>query len=137
MQFSEFILEIKMQLVQTPHLRFFNECSLLFADDAIVFCGASLDQVTNLFWLLMWFKAILGLKINLDKSEMILVGSVDNLEVLTSKINCKVGELQSFYLGLPLGPLTSQKWYGMRLKSGFAKGSFCGKDNTSLKGDKF
>ncbi|KAL6333095.1 hypothetical protein AAG906_028278 [Vitis piasezkii] len=35
-----------------------------------------------LSWLLMWFKAILGLKINLTKSELILVKRVENLEEL-------------------------------------------------------
>ena len=31
---------------------------LLFANDTIVFWGAFVDQVTNLYWLLMWFEAI-------------------------------------------------------------------------------
>ena len=38
--------------------------------------------MTYLSWLLMWFKAISSLRINLDKSELILVGSVDNLDDL-------------------------------------------------------
>ena len=44
---------------------------LLFVDDIIVFCEASQEQVTFLYWLLMWFEVMLGLKINLEKSEMI------------------------------------------------------------------
>ena len=44
-----------------------------------------------------------GLKTNLEKSEMILVGEVDNLEELACEIGCKVGKLSSSYLGLPLG----------------------------------
>ena len=44
---------------------------LLFIDDIIVFCEASQEQVTFLYWLLMWFEVMLGLKINLEKSEMI------------------------------------------------------------------
>ena len=47
---------------------------LLFVDDTLVFCEASQDQMAYLCWLLMWFKAISGLKINMDKSELILVG---------------------------------------------------------------
>ena len=47
---------------------------LLFTDDILVFCEASLAQMTYLSWLLMWFEAILGLKINLIKSDFILVG---------------------------------------------------------------
>ena len=40
---------------------------LLFADDTLVFCQASQDQLTYLSWLLMWFEAVSGLKINLEK----------------------------------------------------------------------
>ncbi|RVW79858.1 hypothetical protein CK203_041355 [Vitis vinifera] len=40
-------------------------------------------------------------KINLEKSEMVLVGEVDNVENLACKIGCKVGKLPSSYLRLP------------------------------------
>ncbi|RVW12477.1 hypothetical protein CK203_093457 [Vitis vinifera] len=52
---------------------------------------------------LMWFEAISGLNINLEKSEILPVGSVENAEVLASELGCKVGSLPSTYLGLPLG----------------------------------
>lgn len=42
---------------------------LLFVDDNIIFCTASKEQVTFLYWLLMWFEAMLGLKINLKKKK--------------------------------------------------------------------
>ena len=38
------------------------------------------DQLTYLSWLLMWFDVISRLKINLNKSEIILVGNVANVE---------------------------------------------------------
>ena len=38
----------------------------LFVDDTLVFCEASPEQMVFLSWLLMWFEAISGLKINLD-----------------------------------------------------------------------
>ena len=44
---------------------------LLFADDTLVFCKDSQDQMFHLSWLLMWFEASLRLKIDLDKSELI------------------------------------------------------------------
>ncbi|RVW60969.1 hypothetical protein CK203_051348 [Vitis vinifera] len=44
-----------------------------------------------------------GVKINLEKSEMIPMGEVDNLEELACEIGCKVGKLPSSCLGLPLG----------------------------------
>ena len=47
----------------------------------------------------MWFEAISGLKINLDKSELIPVGEVSNAEELVGV----VGSLPSTYPDLPLG----------------------------------
>ncbi|RVW53555.1 hypothetical protein CK203_092413 [Vitis vinifera] len=44
-----------------------------------------------------------NLRINLDKSEFIPVGSVENAEELVAAIGCKVGSLPTTYLGLPLG----------------------------------
>ena len=55
---------------------------LLFVDDTIAFCGVSLDYITNLYWLLMWFEVILGVKISLERREMISIGSVDNVDSL-------------------------------------------------------
>ena len=76
---------------------------LLFADDTLVFCDTSQDQMTYLSWLLMWFEAISDLRINLDRSEILLVGRVENLEVLALEVGCKVGKLPTSYLGVPLG----------------------------------
>ena len=59
--------------------------------------------MTFLSWLLMWFEAISGLRIGLDKSEILLVGRVENLEVLALEFGYKAGVLPSTYLGLPLG----------------------------------
>ena len=76
---------------------------LLFVDDTLVFCEASQDQMTYLSWLLMWFEVISDLRINLDKSEILSVRRVKNLEALALEFGCKVRMLQSAYLGLPLG----------------------------------
>ena len=76
---------------------------LLFADDTLVFCEDSQEQMTFLSWLLMWFEVISGLSINLNKSELLPVGRVENVEVLASELGCKVGSLPSTYLGLLLG----------------------------------
>ena len=76
---------------------------LLFADDTLVFCEPSIDQVSYLSWLLMWFEAMSGLKVNLDKSEIIAVGRVENVEELALEFGCKVSKFPSSYLGLPLG----------------------------------
>ena len=80
-----------------------NVSHLLFSDDTLVFCGASKVQLLHLSWILMWFEAMSGLRINLDKSELIPVGCVDDVEELAAAIGCKVGSLPTTYLGLPLG----------------------------------
>ena len=76
---------------------------LLFADDTLVFCSDSRDQLAYLSWILLWFEVISSLKINLDKSSILSVGDVENLEVLAAELGCRTGTLPSTYLGLPLG----------------------------------
>ena len=50
----------------------------------------------------MWFEVCLGLYINLEKSELILVGDIPNLELLAKVLGCKMGTLPTTNLGLPL-----------------------------------
>ena len=76
---------------------------LLYADDTLLFCGANKDQLKYLGWILMWFEALSGLRINLNKSEIVPIGSVDNVLELAVEIGCGIGSLPSSYLGLPLG----------------------------------
>ena len=73
---------------------------LLYADDTLIFCEANKDQLKYLSWILMWFEALSGLKINLNKSEIIPIGPVDNVEELAKELGCK---FPTSYLGLPLG----------------------------------
>ncbi|RVW77972.1 hypothetical protein CK203_048254 [Vitis vinifera] len=72
--------------------------------------------MTYLSWLLMWFEACSGLRINLEKSELILVGRVHGIEDLALELGCRVGGLPSCYLGLPLGPpfKSSAVWDGIK-----------------------
>ena len=51
----------------------------------------------------MWFEAVSRLRINLEKSELISVGRVENVDDLILDFGCRVGSLSSTYLGLPLG----------------------------------
>ena len=76
---------------------------LLYADDTIIFCEAKSEQLMCLRWTLMWFEAFSGLKINLNKSEIIPLGRVDNVESLAVELGCRVGSLPTLQLGLPLG----------------------------------
>ena len=108
---------------------------LLFADDTLVFCEESHEQLTHLSWLLMWFEACSGLKVNLEKSEFIPVGRVNDIEDLALELGCKVGGLPSCYLGCLWGHPSNQRWYGIVLKRGFGKGWLCGRDNIFQKGE--
>ena len=76
---------------------------LLFADDTLVFCKPSQDQLTYLSWLFMWFKAISRLRINLEKNELIPIGRVENVDDLAWEFGCRMGSLPTTYLGMPLG----------------------------------
>ena len=76
---------------------------LLYADDTVLFCEAKLEQLMYLGWILMWFEAVFGLRINLSKSEIIPVGTVSNVEILASELGSGVGSLPTTYSGLPLG----------------------------------
>ena len=80
-----------------------NISHLFFANDTIIFCEAGKDHLTHLSWILLWFEAASGLRINLAKSEIIPVGEVVEMEELTVELGCRVGSLPSQYLGLPLG----------------------------------
>ena len=76
---------------------------LLYADDTLIFCEANKDQLKYLSWIFKWFEALSGLKINLNKSEIIPIGPVDNVEELANELGCKTGSFPTSYLGLPLG----------------------------------
>ncbi|RVW76285.1 hypothetical protein CK203_057645 [Vitis vinifera] len=93
--------------VEVPHL--------LFAYDTLILCDASKENLEYLSWIFMWFEAISRLKVNLEKSELILVGDVSNLKELAGIFGCKVGALPTTYFGLPLGaPHKSYKvWEGV------------------------
>ena len=80
-----------------------NISHLLFADDTVVFCEAKKEYLTHLSWILFWFEAASGLKINLDKSEVISVGEVEEVNEMAIEIGYRVGQLSAVYLGLPLG----------------------------------
>jgi hypothetical protein len=57
----------------------------------------------NFFFFFFFFEAVLGLKINLAKSVLVLVGDVVNMDDLASILGCGVSSLPLKYLGLPLG----------------------------------
>ena len=66
-----------------------NVSHLLFAYE--VFCNASKDQMAYLSWIILWFEALSGLKVNLEKSVIPPMGDKENLVQLVGE--CRVGSL--------------------------------------------
>ena len=89
--------------IQGRRMTEMNISHLLFSDDIVVFCEAKKEHLTYLSWILVWFEAAYGLRINLAKSEIIPVGEVEEIEEMVVELGCRVGSLPSSYLGLPLG----------------------------------
>ncbi|RVW53601.1 hypothetical protein CK203_069073 [Vitis vinifera] len=83
-----FILRCK---IQRGRGRAVHVAHLLFADDTIVFCEAKKEYLTNLNWILFWFEAASGLRINLAKSEIIPIGEVEEVDELAVELGCRVG----------------------------------------------
>ncbi|RVX18219.1 hypothetical protein CK203_006709 [Vitis vinifera] len=59
------------------------------------------DKVVFIYWKKR--RRGLGLRTNLEKNELILVGRVENVEELADEFGYKVRKLPSTYLGMPLG----------------------------------
>ena len=75
---------------------------LLFANDTILFCDASREQLLSIRLALSCFQAFTGLNVNVGKSEIVLVGEVNNLDVLANILRRRMGSLPMIYLGMPL-----------------------------------
>ena len=76
---------------------------VLYADDTLLFCKDNPGHLAYMGWILMWFEALSGLKINLGKREIFPIGGRENVEALMTELGCKAGTLRTTYLGLALG----------------------------------
>ena len=85
---------------------------ILFADDTILFCDASREQMISIRLVLTCFQAFTGLKVNVGKSEIVPIGEVSNIQTLANILQCRVGSLPMIYFGMPLGTLykTTSIW---------------------------
>jgi hypothetical protein len=54
-------------------------------------------------YILLCFEAISCLKVNLGKTELVLVGEVRDLDLLAGILGLRVSSLSLKYLGFPLG----------------------------------
>ena len=76
----------------------------LFANDTIIFCEVDWEQLVNLkFILYFFFELFMGLIVNFNKSEIMPVGIVPNVEALAKFLSCKISSFPATFLGLPLG----------------------------------
>ena len=66
------------------------------------YCDADTEHILCFWRMLTCFKVVTSLKVNMDKSEMVPIGNVGNMEVLTNIRCCKVGSLPMTYLGMSL-----------------------------------
>ena len=76
---------------------------LLFADNTILCCNASGEQLLSIRLALSCFQVFTSLKVNVGKSEIIPIREVNNLDALANILSCRVGSLPMKYLGMPLG----------------------------------
>ena len=74
---------------------------LLFVNDTLIFCKDTMEEMVHLSWILLWFEAISGLRINLEKSTVMVMGGVENLEDLALELGCKLGHSQQLTLVFP------------------------------------
>ena len=78
-------------------------CHLLYADDTIIFCEATKEQVTYVIVILVVYEVVSGIKVNWRKSSIFPIKEVMNVQSLASVLEREVGMLPTMYLGMPLG----------------------------------
>ena len=66
---------------------------LLFVDDTIIFCDATGEQLLYIRMVMIFFKVITGLKVNIGKSEIVPMGVIRSLKTLSSVLSCDVSKL--------------------------------------------
>ena len=74
-----------------------------------------------LSWILMWFEAISGLRTNLDKSELIPVGCVENVKALAVELVVRSGGFPPLIWDCLWELLLSSWLHGMEWKRGFER----------------
>jgi hypothetical protein len=76
---------------------------LQYADDTILYLEGDLEKARHVKLLLYFFEQMSGLKINFDKSEIILIGGDNDLAAIYAEIfNCQIGVFPIKYLGVPI-----------------------------------
>ena len=82
-------------LIHGFHVRPINSTGIrishmLFADNIILFCDASREQLLSIRLALTCFQAFTSLKVNVGKSEIVPIREVSNIHNLANILQCKV-----------------------------------------------
>jgi hypothetical protein len=96
-----------------PHLIPGGVTHLQYADDTMILIRPTGVGIANLKTILLCFENMSGLKINFDKSEVVVMGVTLELQHrVAGMLNCKRGEFPIKYLGLPISdkPLRVADW---------------------------
>ena len=73
---------------------------LQYVDDTMIMVEGSELDIINLKFLLLCFEAMSGLKINFDKSEVVILGySAEDQQRIADNLNCKLATFPVTYLG--------------------------------------
>ena len=78
---------------------------LLFADDTILFYDAFREKLLSIMLALTCFQAFIGLRVNVEKSEIVPIREVSNIQTLANILQCRVGSLDLYpldFLGYPI-----------------------------------
>lgn len=76
---------------------------LQYADDTMIMVEGTKLDIINLKFLLLCFEAMSGLKINFDKSEVVVMGySEADSRRIADNLNCRLTEFPITYLGIPV-----------------------------------
>jgi hypothetical protein len=76
---------------------------LQYADDIMIMVEGSELDIANLKFLLLCFETMSGLKINFDKSEVVILGySPKDQQQIADSLNCRLTSFPVSYLGMPI-----------------------------------
>jgi hypothetical protein len=76
---------------------------LQYADDTIICLEHNLEKARNVKLLLYMFEQLSRLKINFDKSEVLLIGGDNDISLEYADIfNCNISLFPLKYLGVPI-----------------------------------
>ena len=83
-----------------PHLVEGGLTHLQYADNTIIFLNLDEQSVITVKIILFYFEALSGLKINYQKSDVLVVGGSKEENSVANMLGCKVGKLPIKYLGI-------------------------------------